>query len=633
MVLCILLGKAGNSEKLKMRYITLDFETYYSKDFSLSKMTTEAYIRSPQFEVIGFSYKINQEPAKWVSGSNGEIAMALEELDIPNSYLICHNMAFDGAILAWRFDIFPKYYLDTLSMSRPITGLTVGGSLKALAEKYGIGNKGTEVINALGKRRSDFTPEDLAKYGDYCNNDTELTWTLYNILKKDNPPKELYIQDLMLRMFTDPVLELNRDVLIAHLNSVQDKKAKLMERIDLSIGRDALMSNPQFAEVLKKLGVEPPMKISLRTNKEAYAFSKTDYEFKALLEHPNTAVQAVVAARLGIKSTLEETRTESFLGISERGALPILLNYWGAHTGRASGGDKMNLQNLPRGGALRRSIKVPDNHVLVAVDSAQIEARVVAWLAGQEDLLVDFRNSVDIYSKFASIVYGKPVTKADKVERFVGKTCILGLGYGMGPDKFQGTLKIGQGGISVAMELDEAKQTVTTYRTKYAMIAQLWKDAQKALDKMAQGYETTFGVGIELRCTPEGIHLPNGTMIRYPNLRKSGDGYEYDGRYGAVKIYGGKVVENVVQALARIVVFDQMAKIDIEMRKNDNPLADCRYKVALTVHDEVVAVVPKAAAQWALDFMTSTMSVPPKWCADLPVSCEGDIGENYADAK
>jgi len=616
-----------------MKYITLDFETYYSKEFSLSKMTTEAYIRDPQFEVIGFSYKVDDAPAQWVTGSNGEIAMALEELDIPNHYLICHNMAFDGAILAWRFGIIPKYYLDTLSMSRPITGLTVGGSLKALAEKFTDGHKGTEVVNALGKKRSDFTPGDLDKYGDYCNNDVELTWTLFHILKKDNPPKELYIQDLMIRMFTDPVLKLDRDVLIAHLNTVQDKKAKLMERIDLSIGRDALMSNPQFAEVLKKLGVEPPVKISLRTNKEAYAFSKTDYEFKALLEHPNVAVQAVVAARLGIKSTLEETRTESFLGISERGALPILLNYWGAHTGRASGGDKMNLQNLPRGGALRRSIKVPDNHVLVAVDSAQIEARVVAWLAGQEDLLVDFRNSVDIYSKFASIVYGKPVTKADKVERFVGKTCILGLGYGMGPDKFQGTLKIGQGGISVEMDAGEAKQTVTTYRTKYAMIAELWKGAQKALDKMAQGYETTFGIGIELRCTPDGIHLPNGTMIRYPELCKNGDGYEYKGRYGPVKIYGGKVVENVVQALARIVVFDQMAKIDIEMRKNDNPLADCRYKVALTVHDEVVCVVPHSAAQWALEFMTTTMSVPPKWCSNLPVSCEGDIGNNYADAK
>ena len=397
---------------------------------------------------------------------------------------------------------------------------------------------------------------------------------------------------------------------------------------------------------MEKLGVTPPTKVSLRTNKETYAFGKTDQAFKALADHPNPAVQAVVAARLGVKSTLEETRTQSFLEIASRGSLPILLNYWGAHTGRASGGDKMNLQNLPRGGALRKSITVPDNHVLVAVDSAQIEARVVAWWAGQTDLVEDFRNNVDIYSSFASVVYGRKVDRKrkevgpdgkefnpDKVEGFVGKTCILGLGYGMGADKFKGTLKIGMGGISVDMPAEEAKRTVDLYRAKYPHIAGIWKSCQKALEKMAAGFETEVGVGIALRCTPEGVHLPNGTMIRYPGLRKTEDGFEYDGRYGPVKIYGGKMVENIVQALARIVVFDQMAKIDIELRKNDNPEADCRYKVVLTVHDEVVAVVPKGAGRWCLDFMLATMSVPPKWCQDLPVSCEGDIGLNYGDAK
>jgi DNA polymerase len=244
---------------------------------------------------------------------------------------------------------------------------------------------------------------------------------------------------------------------------------------------------------------------------------------------------------------------------------------------------------------------------------------------------------VDIYSSFASIVYGRPIDRKknpnDKVEGFVGKTCILGLGYGMGPDKFKATLKIGMGGISVDMPLEDAQNTVKLYRAKYDMIAQIWKDAQKALEKMAKGFECELGVGIALRCTPEGVHLPNGTMIRYPNLRKNADGYEYDGRYGAVKIYGGKMVENIVQALARIVVFDQMAKIDIELRKNDNPDADRRYKVALTVHDEVVSVVPTPAAKWCLEYMLEVMKVPPKWCADLPVSCEGDIGKNYADAK
>lgn len=630
-------------------YITLDFETYYSKDFSLSKITTEEYIRSPEFQVIGFAYKINDGDVHWVTGDDAKITAALNSLDIPNAYLIAHNAAFDGAILKWRYGIMPKYYIDTLSMARPVTGQTVGGSLDKLVKKFALGEKGTEVVKALGKRRGDFTPAELYEYGNYCKNDTQLTWNLYHVLKQWNPPKELYIQDLMVRMFIDPVLVLDKEVLTEHLAAVQKKKAALLDRIDTAIGKDALMSNPKFAEVLRKLGVEPPMKVSARTGKETYAFGKTDAAFKALLEHSNPAVQAVVAARLGVKSTLEETRTESFIGIAARGALPILLNYWGAHTGRASGGDKMNLQNLPRNGALRRSIKAPPGHGLVAVDSSQIEARVVAWLAGETDLVDDFRNKADIYSKFASVVYGREVDRKRKeihpetgkeyapdfVEGFVGKTCILGLGYGMGADKFKATLKIGAGGVSVDMPQQQAQEVVDLYRAKYSRIAELWKAATRALEKMASGYESEFGVGITIKCTPEGIHLPNNTMIRYPNLRfdAAEKQYVYDGRYGPVKVYGGKMVENVVQALARIIVFDQMAKIDQEMRLSDNPDADARYKVVLTVHDEVCVVVPKPALSWTLSFMERVMSTPPKWCADLPIACEGGFGNNYADAK
>jgi len=306
-----------------MNLITLDFETYYSKDYGLKTYTTEHYIRDGQFQVIGFAYKINDGQTYWVTGTDKEISQKLHSLNIEQSYLICHNSVFDGAILAWRYGIIPKYYLDTLSMARPITGQTVGGSLAALAKKFLREEKGTEVVNALGLRREDFPEDQLARYGEYCKNDVNLTYGLYHVLKQWNPPKELYIQDLMVRMFTDPILQLDKKVLTDHLFKVQDNKAKLMERIDTSIGRDALMSNPKFAEVLKKLGVEPPTKISLRTNKEAYAFGKTDQAFKALTDHPNTAVQAVVAARLGIKSTLEETRTESFIGVFQKFAVKL----------------------------------------------------------------------------------------------------------------------------------------------------------------------------------------------------------------------------------------------------------------------------------------------------------------------
>lgn len=625
------------------RLVTLDFETYYSKDYGLKKYTTEAYIRDPQFEVIGVAVKVDDYPTDWFSGSMKEIKEWLSVIPWEEANLVCHNTAFDGAILAWRFGIKPRYYMDTLSMSRPLHGLSVGGSLAALAKHYGIGQKGTEVLDALGKKRVDFEPGELAKYGDYCKNDTELTYTLFNLLKADIPAKEMYMIDLMLRMFIDPVLELDAGKLETHLINVQRKKEILMQRIDSTIGRDALMSNPQFAEVLKKMGVEPPTKISARTGKESYAFGKTDTEFKKLLDHEDERVQAVVAARLGVKSTLEETRTASFIGIAERGPLPILLNYYGAHTGRASGGDKINLQNLPRGGELRKSMRAPAKHTLVASDSAQIEARVVAWFAGESGLVEAFRNKVDIYSEFASDVYQRPINRKrmeivdgketfpDFIEGFVGKTCILGLGYGMGKDKFKATLKIGQAGVSVDMPLSDAERVVNLYRQKYPMIVALWKQGQEALEAMVKGYEYELGVGIKLKCKDNKIYLPNGMFVNYPNLRKSGNEFLYDARYGANKIYGGKVIENVVQALARIIVFDQMAKIDQAFKKKDSKAN--RFKVVLTVHDEVVACVPSAAVGKCVEFMEKVMSTPPSWCSDLPIACEANYGETYGDCK
>lgn len=625
------------------RLVCLDFETYYSKDYGLKKYTTEAYIRDPQFEVIGVAVKVDDYPTDWFSGTREEIKEWLSVIPWEEANLVCHNTAFDGAILAWHFGIRPRYYMDTLSMSRPLHGLNVGGSLAALAKHYGIGAKGNEVLDALGKKRVDFEPGELEKYGNYCKNDTELTYTLFNLLKPEIPNKEMYMIDLMLRMFIDPVLELDAGKLETHLVNVQRKKEILMDRICNTIGRDALMSNPQFAEVLKKMGVEPPTKISLRTGKEAYAFGKTDPEFKKLLDHEDERVQAVVSARLGVKSTLEETRTQSFIGIAERGALPIMLNYYGAHTGRASGGDKINLQNLPRGGELRKSMRAPEKHKLVASDSAQIEARVVAWFAGETDLVEAFRNKVDIYSEFASVVYERPINRKrmeivdgketfpDFVEGFVGKTCILGLGYGMGKDKFKATLKIGQAGVSVDMPLSDADRVVSLYRQKYPKIVALWKQGQEALDAMIKGYEYDLGVGIKLKCKNGKIYLPNGMFVNYPNLRKSGNEYLYDARYGANKIYGGKVIENVVQALARIIVFDQMAKIDQQFRKKDSKTN--RFKLVLTVHDEVVACVPEQAVGKCVEFMEQVMSKPLSWCPDLPIACEAAYGDSYGDCK
>jgi len=624
-----------------MDIVTIDFETYYDKDYSLSKITTEAYIRSLQFEVIGVGVKVNNYPTDWYSGDN--VGKFLNSLDYRDKAILCHHTAFDGAILSWHFGIKPKLWLDTLSIARPLHNMTVGGSLKALANYYGLGQKGTEVLNAVGKRRADFTPEELARYGEYCKNDVELTYQLFKKLSKGFPVSELMVIDQTLRMYTEPVIELDTDVLLTHLNQVKLGKKKLLDDMGLTGITDetitkTLMSNQIFAKYLQNLGVTPPTKTSLRTGKEAYAFSKTDKEFTDLLEHPDERVQVAVAARLGVKSTIEETRTESLLGVAKRGRLPIMLNYYGAHTGRFSGGDKLNLQNLPTRGnnSIRRALRAPAGYKIIACDSAQIEARMVAYIAGQEDLVEAFAQGRDVYSEFASEVYGRRITKEDKVERFVGKTCILGLGYGMGAEKFRRTLEIGQGGISVKLELHEADRIVRLYRQKNFKVTQLWNLCGNALNGIV-----TSGSG---QIAPlilydnEGIVLPNKLRIRYPALRVDGGQFLYiaDAREfkkavearvmtGVVKeinwtkIYGGKVTENLIQALARIVIAEQMAAIGQH------------YHVAFQVHDEIIITAPDAEAADAEKLLVEIMSTPPVWAKGLPVACESGVADTYGD--
>lgn len=624
-----------------MDIVTIDFETYYDKDFSLSKMTTEAYIRDPQFEVIGVGVKVNNYPTDWYTGDNP--ARFLKSLDYRDKAILCHNTAFDGAILAWHFGIKPKLWLDTLSMARPLHQMTVGGSLKALATYYGLGQKGEEVLNALGKRRADFSQEEINRYGEYCKNDVELTYNLFKKLSKGFPTSELMVIDQTIRMYTEPVIELDRELLEQHLEEVLARKRTLIQDMGLTGVSDeaitkTLMSNQIFAKYLKNLGVEPPTKVSARTGKETLAFGKTDKGFTDLLEHPDERVQVAVAARLGVKSTIEETRTQNLIAVSERGRLPIMLNYYGAHTGRFSGGDKLNLQNLPARGnnTIRRALKAPEGQVLIACDSSQIEARMVAWLAEQHDLIGAFAEKRDVYSEFASEVYGRTITKADKVERFVGKTCILGLGYGMGAEKFRRTLEIGQAGISVKIELSEAERIVRLYRQKNHKIVALWQKCGSALGGILARQSGLIGkcVGYD----EQGIKLPNGLYIRYPALRANANNYEYIGdarQYRKAvkdrvmtgdtddiawtKIYGGKVTENVIQALARIVVAEQMAHIGQH------------YHVAFQVHDEIIITAPEQQATDAEKLLVEIMSTPPAWCADVPVACESGVAINYGD--
>jgi DNA polymerase len=607
-----------------MQILTLDFETFYDRDFSLSKMTTEEYVRSELFETIGVAVQLGTYKPEWFSGTHKEIKKFLQQFDWDNSVVIAHNAMFDMAILSWRYGIRPKKIADTLSMARAIHGTEVGGSLAALATYYGLGEKGTEVVNALGKRRIDFSDEDLSRYGSYCINDVDLTFQLFCRLANGFPLSELNLIDLTIRMFTEPVLELNVDVLKEHLADVQAVKAALLDTIDE--GKDMLMSNPQFAELLRGHGVEPPTKISVTTGKETYAFSKTDEAFKELLEHKNPAVQALVTARLGVKSTIEETRTQRFIEIAARGSLPIPLRYYAAHTGRWGGDDKVNMQNLPRTSPLKRAIIAPEGHVVIDSDSSQIEARTLAWLAGQNDLVEAFDRGEDVYKIMASSIYGKPIDEIVKAERFVGKMTILGAGYGMGAMKFRAQLK----NFGVVLSEEECMRIIRVYRETYPMIPRLWQQANEALKAILGDRTAPLGrEGVLLVEGTKGIRLPNGLYIKYPNLRwmetqeNGRPKFVYDSKRGRAVvpnyIYGGKAVENVCQALARIAIGEQML------------LIAKKHRVVMTVHDAIACVVPTSTADEAQKFVEAAMRMRPKWAPDLPLDCESGVGQSYGD--
>ena len=619
-----------------MSFITLDFETYYAKDFSLTKSTTEEYVNDARFQVIGVGVKVDDGKTRWITEN---IEDELKQINWSESALLCHNAQFDGAILAFRYGIVPAYYFDTLCMARAIHGVDAGGSLSALVVRYKLGEKGTEVVSALGKRREDFAAEDLAKYGDYCINDVELTYALFDRLVNNFPQSELDLIDTTLRMYTQPVLHVDDGLLVERLEEVKQEKATLLQGLMTALTaadeeevRKKLASNKQFAQILEEHSIKPPLKTSPATGKETYALAKNDEGFITLTEHEDPFIQQLCAVRLGTKSTIEESRIERFIGIGARnkGRIPIPLKYYGAHTGRWAGSESVNFQNLPsrdkKKKALKNAVLAPAKHYVINSDSSQIEARILAWLAGQDDVTEQFRKGEDVYSIFASKIYGKSISKETPIERFVGKTCVLGLGYGTGARKLQHTLKTQPPGADLPEE--ECKRIVDLYRQENHRITELWAECDNALEfLMSNGgnwsgnwAEFPLGQHRALMVNPEGVKLPNGLYIRYSNLRLEESKMVYDSRRGQVNIWGGAMVENVVQALARIVVGEQMLKI-----------REAGYRPVLTVHDSVVCVVPKDQISEAMTTITGIMSTAPEWATGLPVACEAKYGESYGE--
>lgn len=713
-----------------MIFYTFDAETFYdpAAGYTLSKMTAEEYIRDPRFEIVGFSMGPLGAPQQWYTGDLEYLRGVAQSLDWSQIFVIGHNLSmFDALILTEVLGVRPAAYGCTLQLARCLhgsktpDGKNIQNGLGALASMYQseitaiLGrplSKGDEVIRAAGKRRLDFTPQELAAYGRYCSDDSELCGAIWRVMSPRFPKSELLLASTVTKMWAEPRLVLDGGLLHAMHTEMAERKAELLGSVADLLGIDRgvphdqrmtltqklLRSDAKFAELLQRYDVEVPMKRSPKKRDAegramlVYAFAKTDEGMQALTEYEddedeavNLAVQALATARLGTKSTQAEARVERLHGISTRGPLTVPLEYGKTLTDRLAGGGKINLQNLnqikpitkktPNGAliltpagpsrlfkrapdmsqimdierrvwptnechvvGLRDVIMAPPGYRLVVADLSNIELRMCHYLCGEDQTMAALLRGEDLYCNFASVFYGRPITKADKKERQHGKVAMLQLQFQAGADSFRRAARIMAG---VRLTDLEAQTTVDVYRGTYTNIKQMWYEGQRAIPKCAAG----GGFYLDPRglCYVEhnAIRRPNGMYLRYHNLRQETmldfDGLEttqwvYDDKEkrAMTKTYGGKfAVQGPTQSLSRDVIVDHQNKIERRLCVNGDPMEGN----TLLVHDEVVACVREDRAEWALDMMLATMHEAPVWCKDLPLAAEGGIGIRYSDAK
>lgn len=696
--------------------ITLDFETYYCKKskYSLAAkgMTIEKYIRNPKFEIIGLAVKVGNKPTEWLCPH--EIEDWIKHIEIAygwdNVRVIAHNARFDAAILGWIYNIYPKQIADTMLMSRACQlwdGHSLDNVTRNLRERYNWGivrgdngqtmwgkfevkdlpdtlNKGDEVVNADGKKLFDFTEAEYDAYADYCITDVDLTWSAYNWFMKvrEFPEKEIEIMTLTIEMFTYPVIELHKPVLLEVEKTVNEKRQALLDKVGATV--EDLRSDATFAELLRQLGVEPPTKLNPK-GEVKYAFAKKDLGFLKLLEHEDQAVVELVEARLGNKSSQAVTRVKSLLDMSDRGLLPIPLEYYAAHTGRWGGSDGINAQNLNRNQlvdkstpvgtkvfyadkadavvkvlddgkvqlyragvvendeellhimGLRDALKAPKGKKFVVYDLSQVELRANAWMWGEQWVLDTLVQGKDIYKVTAASTYGIPYEEVNKSQRFVGKSQQLGLGYGAGVNG----LKVVMGKRSEEFTDDELQSFVNAYRTAASNIVRGWRQCKAALEAMTKGASITFCKDEILSTDGQRIALPNGLHLTYRDIHarpgEIGPEYWFWGKNKQTKkpdwerTFGGKGDENCCQALCRIIMGDIMVAIREDFAKRNWSRDDAH--ICLTVHDEVIVCCKDELAEEVSEIMQYQMKKSRDWYHDLPLDCAGDIAQRYGCAK
>ncbi len=615
-----------------------DFETYFDKSYTLFSKTQSMtdYIYDERFEAQTCALQLDTWKKPEVAVGHKEIKRLLDSVDWANTAMLGHHTQFDGLIATHHFDTYPVFWLDNMAISKAVYGADVAHSHAALSARLGIKAKQqAESLQAVkGVRLADMTPEQIEALRAYNSDDTFETLQNFRKIWQYLPFDELRIIDATIRMYCEPTLELDEQL----LQDLHEREARRRAGLVEVAGTTAkvLGSAPKFADLLRSLGVVPPMKKSPKTGLPTYAFAKTDLEFKALLGHPDEAVRRVVEARLGSKSSIVESRSKRLL--SRVGApTPVYLSYAAARTLRWGGGDLSNWQNLPSSGDganLRRAILAPKGTLIIGADASQVEARMTAFLANFTAKLDAFRaydrkEGPDLYCVSAEGVYNRPIDKyKDPFERFIGKVLELSGQYGAGAVRIKNTLAQGfRGAPPVFMELHEVKAMIARWRLANAAITQYWSDIERAAHMAwINGHEQELGPLVFEKFKEDGyMHLPNGTFMKYTNIDydRAQRSMFYVSKNGPTHLWGGHLLENASQAMCCALLKWHMIRIMDEFHD---------FFLALLVHDEIVGVAAAEKAAHIATRVREIMSSVPDWLQGLPLNAAVSTGEYYDKA-
>lgn len=626
-----------------MKLLYMDFETYYDDQYSLRFMTPAEYILDPRYETIMLGVAEDDGEPFIVDGP--DLPRYLKDVDPNVTATVTWNALFDNCILSWRYGWVPKRMMDPMNMARALYGHKVKSvSLANTSIFLKTGQKGTFIQNMKGLHRQDMIDRGLWPDAcNYCMDDIQRMRANFKIMAPHYPMSERRVMDKVLRCAVVPRFRVNVPMLEQHLDEVRKEKETLLAAS--GVEKADINSTVRFAKVLRDIGVEVKFKKS-GTGKDIPALAKTDEFMAELQDHPDPQVQALAAARLGLKSTIEETRCERLLNIARLdwscyrpgNWLPVPLRLNAAHTFRLGGDWKINLQNLPsgRGGVvtkLRKSIVCGPDEEVIAIDLSQIEARITAWLCNDFILLDQFANKRDPYAALACQVFDLPSVAKDSLERFIGKSGILGLGFGCGAAKFfnmvvQSARRMGMDMSKLMSVWSEglAKKTVDTYRTVHSCNVIAWRELDQILDTTWAGRGNPVGWPYDrpvVTIDHGAVELPNGMVMRYqPECTNAAIGLTYT-YWGEVhRIYGPKFLENIVQALARIVIMNAALRC-----------GDRGYEFALQEHDALAFVVPKNKVDEAKQIIYEEVTRRPSWLPGIALAADIGSGPSYGEAK